>query len=144
MESDWKQIISDLPFGSFFFKVSWEAISAARLVTRAKKNDHITPILQRLHWLPVNARIVFKILLITYKALHNQAPGYIIELLSMYKPRRSLRSAALHLLTVPSSNTKSYGDRAFSVAAPKLWNSLPVHIRTSDSLSSFKSLLKCL
>ena len=75
--------------------------SAARLVTRAKKNDHITPILQRLHWLPVNARIVFKILLITYKALHNQAPGYIIELLSMYKPRRSLRSAALHLLTVP-------------------------------------------
>ena len=56
--------------------------------------------------------------------------------------KRAVVGVWLPTLTEPSSNTKSYGDRAFSVAASKLWNSLPFHIRTSDSLSSFKSLLK--
>ena len=51
-----------------------------------RKYDHITPVLQRLHWLPIRARIDFKILLLTYKALHNLAPEYITELLIPYKP----------------------------------------------------------
>ena len=67
--------------------------TAARLLLKAKKNDHITPILKRLHWLPVRARIEFKILLMTYKALNNQAPDYIKELVVEYKPGRSLRSS---------------------------------------------------
>ena len=41
--------------------------SAARLVTKAKRRDHVTPVLRQLHWLPINQRIVFKILLITFK-----------------------------------------------------------------------------
>ena len=55
--------------------------SAARIITRTKKYDHIKPVLKQLHWLPVNQRINYKILLLTYKALNGQAPSYITELL---------------------------------------------------------------
>jgi len=51
--------------------------SAARLVTIVKKTDHITPVLRNLHWLPVQSRITYKILLLTYKALNGMAPIYI-------------------------------------------------------------------
>ena len=75
--------------------------AAARLVTMASKSDHITPILFKLHWLPVKERITFKLLLITFKALHGQAPSYISELLNIYQPSRSLRSSSLKYLSVP-------------------------------------------
>ncbi len=53
--------------------------SAARLITKHKKFDHITP-MKKLHCLPVNQRIVYKILLITYKALNGLAPSYIRDM----------------------------------------------------------------
>ena len=59
----------------------------------------------------------------------------------VYAPPRSLRSAAECLLKQPPSRT-SYGDRAFSVVGPRLWNSLPIYIRNCDTVSSFKSCLK--
>ena len=59
--------------------------TAARLVTLTKKHEHITPVLCALHWLPVNKRIEYKVLLLTYKALHHQAPDYIKDLLSDYQ-----------------------------------------------------------
>ena len=80
-------------------------------------------------------------LLITFKALHGLAPMYITELLKPYRPR-SLRSSSRNLLAVPSSNTSTYGDRAFSFAAAKLWNALPDHIRCIDWITIFKSSLK--
>ena len=55
--------------------------AAARLITRSRKCDHITPILLDLHWLPVSERIKFKILLLTFKALHQQSPTYIQDLI---------------------------------------------------------------
>lgn len=115
--------------------------TAARLLAKAKKNDHITPLLKRLHWLPVRARIEFKILLMTYKALNNQAPDYIKELVVEYKPDRSLRSSPQNLLVVPPTKTKT-GDRAFQIVAPKLWNLMPNSIRLSNTLSNFKSSVK--
>ena len=51
--------------------------SAARLVIASREHDHITPILRRLHWLPVRYRVILKILLLTYKALNGQTPSYI-------------------------------------------------------------------
>ena len=114
--------------------------TAARLVVRAKKNEHITLILKRLHCLLVKARIDLSILLITYKVLHNQAPDYIKELLVEYKPSRSLRSSTQNLFAVPPTKSKT-GDRAFQVATPKLWNSTPSSIRLASSLTSFKSLV---
>ena len=94
------------------------------------------------HWLQVKDRIDFKLLLTTFKALHGHAPIYISENLKPYRPSRSLRPISRNLLTVASSNTSTYGDRVFSFAAAKLWNSLPDHIRCIDTLISFKSSLK--
>ena len=116
--------------------------AAARLVTLTTKHDHITPVLFNLYWLPVNQRIIFKILLITYKALNNLAPSYICDLLTSYTPSRQLRSSSKHLLVSPSYNLKTYGARSFSVAAPSLWNALPCEIRNAPSVSFFKSRLK--
>ncbi len=116
--------------------------SAARLLTRTKRYDHITPVLASLHWLPVCSRIDFKFLLITFKALHGLAPDYISDLLIPYVPLRSLRSSGSGLLSVPESRLITKGDRAFAIRAPRLWNDLPEEIRQSESVSSFKSLLK--
>ena len=115
---------------------------AARLILCKHKYDHATPLLIQLHWLPVSQRIIFKILLLTFKALKGLAPTYITELLDRYVPPRPLRSSSRGLLKVrPRSNTK-YGDRSFSVCAPTLWNSLPDHLRLTTGLCSFKRDLK--
>ena len=117
--------------------------AAAHLITCSRKYDHITPILKELHWLPVSERIKFKILLLSFKALHQQSRTYIQDLLTCYQPSRSpLRSSSSLRLNPIKFNLKSYGSRAFAVSAPELWNSLPVSIRSCDSLSSFKSKLK--
>ena len=116
--------------------------TAARIITFTCKYDHITPVLVRLHWLPVSYRIRFKVLLLTYKALNDLSPEYISELLSKPKYTRYLRSQSQHLLSVPKSSTVTYGDRAFSVCAPKLWNELPFQLRMSTNIQAFKSGLK--
>ena len=115
---------------------------AARLDVKAKRTDQTSPILQQLHWLPVSKRISFKILLLTYKAVNGYALSYIEDLVNHYVPSRSLRSTSQGLLTVPRSTTSTYGDRAFSIAAPRLWNTLPPMIRNAQSVSVFKRLLK--
>ena len=75
--------------------------TAARVFTRTRKFDHITPVLKQLHWLPVRYRIVFKILLLVYKALNGTAPSYISELLKYHTTERKLRSSSQHLLATP-------------------------------------------
>ena len=69
------------------------------------------------------------------------APGYISELITIYKPSRNLRSSSDNLLVVHSSNLKTYGARSFSIAAPLLWNSLPKDIRFAKTLAEFKGNL---
>ena len=84
------------------------------MVTRMQ--EHITPILRSLHWLPVHYRIVFKILLLTYKALNGLAPDYNKDLLKYNDSHRTLRYSDKKLLDEPRANIKMYGERAFSVA----------------------------
>jgi len=115
---------------------------AARILVNCRLRDRISPILSQLHWLPVPSRIQFKILLFTFKALNDLGPPYISKAIVPLQSRRNLRSNNAFSLAVPRSRSVSFGDRAFSVCAPKLWNSLPVDIRTAPSLTSFKSLLK--
>ena len=118
---------------------------AARLVKRHSKFDCASPLLFELHWLPVEQRITFKILLFVFKSLNGLAPFYLSDLISTYVPSRSLRSASLSLLHVPRSNQKTYGDRAFAVAAPRLWNALPIQMRQpGTALDTFKGSLKTL
>ena len=116
--------------------------TAARIVSKSKKHEHITPILVNLHWLPVRQRILYKILLLTFKALNSLAPEYISILVTTKKTVRSLRSNNKMLLELPSSKLKTYGDRSFKVAAANEWNNLPLFLRTIDSLNSFKAELK--
>ena len=116
--------------------------AAAKEITCKQKLDHVTPLLIELHWLPVRQRIIFKILLYTFKALHGAAPTYLTELISPYVPRRALRSADQLLLEQPTHKLKLTGLRAFSVCAPYLWNSVPFEIKSSASVSIFKAKLK--
>ena len=117
--------------------------AAARVVCLIPKFDHITPIIRRLHWLPVKARVEFKILLLTYKALHGLAPAYLSEMVELQRGSvYTLRSEGAALLIVPRTKCKTFGDRAFCRAAPHLWNQLPAYLRKVDSVASFKSMLK--
>ncbi len=88
--------------------------AAARVLTRSRKYDHSTPILQSLHWLPIKFRISYKILLLTYKALNGLAPAYLTSLLSLYNPTRSLRSLKSGLFIVPRIANSTKGGRTFS------------------------------
>ena len=116
--------------------------NAARIVSRRRKFDHISPVLKDLHWLPVEKRIQFKILLFTYKSLNGHAPEYISNMLSPYVPSRPLRSEDKLLLITPRWRLKNFGKRSFVVAAPMLWNSLPLELKLSPSIESFKRGLK--
>ena len=116
---------------------------AARIITQSRKFDHITPVLSDLHWLPVSYHdIVFKIILLVFKSLNNLSPRYLADRLSYQSHSWNLRSSSMQLLEQPRSFTKTYGDKAFSVCAPKLWNSLPLDLRKSPSLTRFKKGLK--
>lgn len=117
-----------------------EAIS--RLVVGQPRTAHIRPVLKELHWLPVKQRVTFKVLPLTFKSLSGLAPLYLSQLIVSYSPTRNLRSASKHLLEVPNVRLKSYGDRTFSVAAPKDWNDIPLDIKLSRSFDVFKSRLK--
>ena len=111
--------------------------SVARLLTGTSRQAHIIPVLRELHWLPVARRITYKVLCLVYKALHEiSAPAYLRSLLCEHGNERVLRSTAATTLVVPRS-FRSYGDRAFRVYAPKMWNFLPLHLRNSTSLASF-------
>lgn len=116
--------------------------SAARLLTKTKRREHISPVLATLHWLPVTFRIDFKVLFLTYKALHGQGPSYIANSLVNYTPARTLRSSNAGLLEVTRSSHKKIGDSAFVNYAPKLWNKLPINIREANMLDIFKRHLK--
>ena len=114
---------------------------ARTIYPSAKRSDHISPVLHKLHWLPVSSRIEFKIATLTFKVLKFQQPAHIYDLIAPYIPPRSLRSSNKNLLIVPDIRSEM-GRRSFSFASPSIWNSLPQHIRSSDSLTAFRGLLK--
>ena len=116
--------------------------SAARLITRSKSRDHITPILHELHWLPVKYRIMYKTLVLTYKCIHGFAPVYLQELVQLYQPTRHLRSSSKSLLVSTSTSTVSYGKRAFISSSSELWNNLPEYVKNVNTTEQFKSSLK--
>ena len=115
--------------------------SAARLITLTRYKDHISPVLYSLHWLPIESRIIFKILLFVFHCVHGSAPEYNISLIQRYVPSRRLRSLDSGLLAVPKTRT-NWGDKSFAHAGPFLWNQLPKHIRDSGTVDTFKDKFK--
>ena len=99
--------------------------------------DHITPVLQKLHWLPVRYRIMYKILILTYKCIHGLAPLYLQELIQEYKPTRNLRSSSKLNLIFATVSTLTYGHRSFYKASAELWNNLPIHVKSCRTVSLY-------
>ena len=117
--------------------------SAARLILKASRRDHITPLLFQLHWLPVVERIKYKVACLCYNVISGSAPTYLSELLQVYTPSRTLRSSSdTRLFKIRMYNRKFHGARSLAYYGPSLWNSLPKEIRHSTELSSFKVQLK--
>ena len=116
--------------------------NAARLISLTPRRDHITPVLNELHWLPVYKRCQFKVLVIAFNALHAQAPSYIQELLDRYRPSRPLRSASTTSLTTRRHRTVNYGRRLLDTAASVIWNSLSNDLKCATNLITFKNHVK--
>ena len=118
--------------------------AAARLIIGARRRDHITPVLCQLHWLLVRRRVKFKLACLVRQALCRQMPTYLADDIHLVSEgnRRSLRSSSDNMCVVPRTHN-SFGDRSFSAAGPRIWNSLPCGLRTLDiSYKHFKTLLK--
>lgn len=116
--------------------------AAARIVTGSRKYDHISPHLKALNWLPYEARIQLKMACITHKALHHKTPKYLAQKLELPGGNRPARKAREMLLKPPIFRKKQTYDRAFSGAAPKIWNSFPPNIRVIQNTASFKKEAK--
>ena len=110
---------------------------AAWLILKCKRTDHVTPLLKQLHWLPVKARITYKIAVFCHKCIHSNAPSYVCDLINMYEPSRQLRSSDQFLLKVPKKGSKKLAERSFTHYAPSVWNSLPKELRTKASQAGF-------
>ena len=117
--------------------------SAARLITKVDRRCHITPILK--YWLPIGCQsklksfFLFKILVLCFKCLTGNGPEYLSDLLVPYKPKRTLRSSGHFNLVIPNACSK-IGDKSFELFAPKLWNELPMYIKSASSVLCFRKL----
>lgn len=108
--------------------------AAARLISKRRKRDSVSDVLIDLHWLPVEQRIIFKLLVLTYKIVNGIAPQVLCSLIS-------LRNEGELLLDNVYLNT-NYGRRSFTYAAPRYWNALPINIRRANSVDAFKRATK--
>ena len=123
--------------------------SLARIVFNKTKYCHVTPLLKRLHWLPVKHRIDFKLSLLVFKTITFGNPQYfskwLVPFSSSLNTRRS-NPTNMVLRTVPFDrnkykSTRSF-DSAFSVYGPLLWNAIPLTVRQSKSVATFRKGLK--
>jgi len=106
-----------------------------------KRTDHMHPVLEQLHWLPVNYLIDYKVATLAFKVRSTGSPVYVITIITDYEPTRELRSSNQLLLSRPSTRTE-IAHRAFSQAASTIWNELPLDIRSAETFGHFRTLLQ--
>ena len=115
--------------------------AAARLIARKRKHDSISDTLIELHWLPVESRVIFKILLLVFKCIRGICSENLISKLKFKKyncrPDDYLKLETEKVLT-------KFGPRTFAYAGPRLWNSLPLNLRTEEDIVKYKGQLKTL
>ena len=108
--------------------------AAARLIYKLPKRSSISEVIRKLHWLRVEQRCVYKILLIVYKRFSHTCPSFLCSLLEISNlETRELKCTYYY--------TK-YGKRAFRYTAPRLWNELPSALKNEESINTFKKGLK--
>ena len=96
--------------------------AAARIITNLGKYYHIADAMKKLHWLPIESRIQYKVLVLMHACVHNIAPPYLSSLLTSYVPSREMRSSGKLILHQPIPNMVTYGKRSFAYGGPRLWN----------------------
>ena len=110
--------------------------AAARIISNRRKHDSVSDVLVNLHWLRVDARIIFKLLVFCYKCVSNMAPTCLTELIE-------LRNVDTRIF-VYKHYQSAQARKSFSYMAPKLWNNLPTPLRLISSLPTFKRQIKYL
>ena len=115
--------------------------AAARMITHLIKYDHITAAMKKLHWLPIEGRIQYKVLVLVHACVHNIAPLYLSSLLTSYVPSREIRSSGKLILHQPIPNMVTYGKRSFAYGGPRLWNDLDKNSLTRDFQTGIKTHL---
>ena len=116
---------------------------AARLVLLAPRHHHSTPLLEKLHWLPILERIKYKVVCMCFSAINGSGSAYLSELLHVYTPFCTLRSSSdTRMLEIQQYKRKIHGFRTSSCFGPHIWNSIPKDLRHCSILSSFKAKLK--
>jgi len=116
--------------------------AAARLIYR--RFNHVTSLLRELHWLKSSERVAYKLAVTFYRCLHGLAPSYLAQSVRRVAElnRRRLRSSSCEDVIIPTTRLVTVGDRAFTAAGSRLWNSLPSDIRSAQTLPVFCNLLK--
>ena len=124
---------------SNLYKLQKVQNAAARLIVRKRKRESISSTLKDLHWLEVESRIMFKILLLVYKCIHGMCSANLSQKLK-YKKHNCRPEDYLQLETRKVST--KYGKRTFEYAGPRLWNALPLNTRTEEDIGKYKSEVK--
>jgi len=118
--------------------------AAARLIYRRRRFDHVTSLLRELHWLKSSERVAYKLAVTFYRCLHGLAPSYLAQSVRRVAEldRRRLRSSSSDDVIIPTTRLVTVGDRAFTAAGSRLWNSLPPDIRSAQTLPVFCNRLR--
>ena len=111
--------------------------SACRVIFGLKCRESVTKYLQKLHWLKIEDRAIFKILLLTYKSLNGTAPTYLSNLIT-YNHLSGSRTPSLQ----PNMTSSKHGHRSFKSSSPELWNTIPAHLKQLTDINLFKKQLK--
>ena len=115
--------------------------AAARSILRTPRSEHISPLLQNLHWLPVNRRTPHKVATLHHTSLSGSGPQYLSDLTHdlTYSPARSLCSSSdTCILNTPNVKLKSYGQHSFVYHGPTAWNFLPLALRHQQESDCFQ------
>ena len=132
-----------LVFLSILLKLQGVQNVVARSILRTLRSEHISPLLQNLHWLPVNRRTLHKVAALCHSSPFGSGPQYFSDYTHVYTPARSLRSSSdTRILSTPNVKLKSYGQRCFAYHGPTTWNSLPLALRHQQESDCFKRALK--
>ena len=124
-------------------------LSIQNSVTNSSKYTRITPVLRKLHWLPVQFCSEFKLATLVYKFIHTGFPKYFAPYLSTYYTTYNTRhsQSVANFLNVPKFQSTIHKsikqfDFSFAFDAPTVWNLLREDIRASSTIATFRKKLK--
>ena len=124
-------------------KLQWIQNMSCRVIKQLPKSSHITDYHAELHWLKIQDHITYKVSMLMFKCLHNLAPQYLIDItIFTYHQELNLRSRNKHVLPTKLSRTSMVHTGSISSMGPQIWNSLPVTVKNTNNLETFKTLLK--